>query len=161
MPCLNPFHTIKIMLYVMHGNSHKLGPKPIKPVLESSFYPKLKNESNHLIGMVSMIQPYPVCCLLSVSLGSVSKNCEVIIFLIIQELLFLVLTCLDCFRIYRVCKSQSLLQSQKCTKILENGKECVQSISRPLLVKKFFNLETATGCNYKISNGKVGLITYL
>ena len=40
-----------------YGNSPKLGPKAMKPTLEFSFYLKIKNESNHLIGMVTMIEP--------------------------------------------------------------------------------------------------------
>ena len=42
-------------LCVKYSNSPKLAPKVVKPALESSFYLKIKNESNLLINMVGMI----------------------------------------------------------------------------------------------------------
>ena len=67
----------------MYGSSPKLGPKAVEPALESSFNMKIKNESNRLIGMVGMIKPHPIRCPLSVTLRDVSKNHEVVIFVII------------------------------------------------------------------------------
>ena len=40
-----------------YENPLKLSPRAMKPALESSFYLKVKNESNRLIGMVRMIEP--------------------------------------------------------------------------------------------------------
>ena len=55
--------------------------KAMKLALELSFYLKIKKESNCLIDMVRMIEkPYPVCCPLLVTLGSISKNHEIIVF---------------------------------------------------------------------------------
>ena len=58
-------------------NSPKLSSKAIKPALELSFYLKIKNENNCLIGMVRIKES------LSSTLGVIKKNHEIIIFVII------------------------------------------------------------------------------
>ena len=54
---LNPLSHHKNRLYVKYGNSPKLSQKTMKPALECSFYLKIKNETNRLIGMFRMIDP--------------------------------------------------------------------------------------------------------
>ena len=110
-------HIIKTALYMKYGKSPKVGSKVMKPALEYSFYLKIKNESNHLIGKVGMIETLS------------SKLHSFIVFVIIQKLLWLVLICVDYWRIYRVhqkLNSKFLHLSQKCTQISKNGQERVQ-----------------------------------
>ena len=73
---------MKISLNVKHGNS-KLHLKSLKPALESSFYMKIKNESSRLIGMVRMIEYLSSMLLPYSNLAGISKNHEVIVFVII------------------------------------------------------------------------------
>ena len=77
MPYKNVFHAFKIMLYVKYCNPFKLDLR----AMAFFFYMKIKNESHHLIGMVTVIDP--VCCSLPETLGTVSKYYEIIIFIAI------------------------------------------------------------------------------
>ena len=127
---LNLPHIIKITLYAKHGNSPKLGPKAMKLAFESSFYLKIKNESNRLIGMVGMIEHLSSTLPPSTSSKSCFKKSWDYRFCNHLEIFIFVLTCVDCKRIHRVCqKSNFRLHthlSQKYNRILENGEERVQ-----------------------------------
>ena len=148
-----------------YGYSSKLGPKATKPALESSFYLKIENESNRLIGMVGMIEPLSsILSPASNSRKSLKKSwddrfCDHLEIVILSVDLHWLLK--DVEGAQKIKPFPALRLSQKHTRISENGKQRFQSFSRWLhLVKKIFDLEAAKGYNFKFSKGKMDLVTY-
>ena len=139
------------MLYVKYGNSSKLGPKVMKPALESSFYLKIKNKRNHLIGVVcchcfsvATYGWYNIWMMSSKlppsnnSRRCFKKSCDHHFY--DHLVLFLVFTC------------PALCLSQNRTWILENAREHIQPFIRgTLLVKKFLTWRLLRGAtlNFK------------
>ena len=138
------------MLHVNYDNSLKLGTKAMKPALESSFYLKIKNKINCLIGIVRKIE-----LLSSASLG-VLKNHEIIVFVIIQKLLFLVLTCIDYQKIYRVSQKSPPLTYVRNTPVFGKlAKNMLNQIIRDLFCFfVFFTRRSLRGATLKFRMAK-------
>ena len=135
----------------------------MKSDLESSFHLKIKNKSNYLIGMVRMIGP------LSSALFSSSNSGRC--FKILWDHRFCDPLEIVSLSFDKHCLLNRVHQKSKpplplCPAYHRNApefrkmlKNMLNQITGDLFRLKIFDQEVAMGCNFKISNGKVGLVT--